>query len=46
MVMAKRNYMIDAGFGLHKKFTVGYLTVLDTGAGPDFVVKSVLPPQL
>ena len=45
MVMAKRNYKCYADFGLGLHFLVKKLTVLDTGAGPNFVRKDELPPK-
>lgn len=46
MVVAKWNYKVYADLGLHTQVMVRYFTVLNTGAGPKFVVKSVLPLQL
>ncbi|CAN8071373.1 unnamed protein product, partial [Agarophyton chilense] len=46
LVMAKRNYKVYADLGLHTQFMVRHLTVLDTGAGPNFIVESLLPPPL
>lgn len=44
--MAKRIYKVFANLALRKRVMVRYLTLLDTVAGPNFVVESVLPPQL
>lgn len=45
-VIAKSNYTAYTYLGLHTQFMVRYLRVPDTGAGPNFVVESVLLPQL
>ena len=45
MVIAKRNYKFYADFGLGLHLLVKKLTVLDTGAGPNFVRKDELPPN-
>ncbi|CAN8068861.1 unnamed protein product [Agarophyton chilense] len=46
MVMAKRNSKVYADLGLSTKFMVRFLTVLDTGTEPNFVVESILPPAV
>lgn len=46
MVTAKRNYKATADLNLTTQFLVQYLTVLNTEAGPNFIIESVLPPQL
>lgn len=42
LVTAKRNYKFYAEVGLPNQYMVGKFSVLDTGAGPKFVVKSLL----
>lgn len=46
LVIAKRNYRVYVELGLLPQFMVIYLTALETGAGPKFIVESALPPQL
>lgn len=41
--MAKRNYKIHANIGLSRRHARRFTTVLDTGAGPSFIRKDVLP---
>ena len=43
MVMAKRNYKCYAELGLHPYLLTRKLTVLDTGAGPNFIREDELP---
>lgn len=38
MVIAKRNYKVYGDLGLYTQFMVHFLTVLDTGAGPNVIV--------
>lgn len=46
MVVANCNYKFYADLGLHNEFMLRYLTVLDTGAGPNFIVESGLPSAI
>jgi len=41
--MAKRNYKIHADIGITRRFTKRFVAVLDTGAGPSFIKRNVLP---
>lgn len=44
LVMANRNYKVYADLGLNTDFIVIFLTVLDTGANPNFVLESFVTP--
>ena len=44
LMMAKRNYKIYADIGLQKQLLAKKVAVLDTGAGPNCVRESDLPP--
>ena len=44
LVMARRNYKVYADVGLNRPLLTRRLTVLDTGAGPNFIRKDELPP--
>lgn len=44
--MAKRNYKVYADLGVSDQYMVRQLSVLDTGAGPNFLVESLIPPHL
>ena len=41
--MAKRNYKVYADLGLNASLQAKKLTILDSGAGPNFIRKSELP---
>ena len=41
--MAKRNYKIHVDFGITGRSTKRFVEVLDTGAGPSFIKRDVLP---
>ena len=43
MLMAKRNYKVYASIGFSTRLVVRKLSVMDTGAGPNFIRKSELP---
>ena len=40
---AKRNYKIHANIGIARRSTNRFVAVLDTGAGPSFIKRDVLP---
>lgn len=44
--MARRNYKFYADLGLHTQLMVRFSTVLEPGAGPNFLVESILSPQV
>ena len=45
MLMAKRNYKVDTFVGLNRNLLTRRISVLDTGAGPNFVQAVDLPPE-
>ena len=45
-VMAKRNYKIHADIGITRRATRKFVAVLDTGAGPSFIRRDVLPDDI
>ena len=44
--MAKRNYKIHADIGITRRATRRFVAVLDTGAGPSFIRRDVLPEDI
>ena len=46
MLLSKRNYKVYADIGYDSTLSVRRLATLDTGAGPSFIRKDQLPPQV
>lgn len=46
MVMAERNYKVFADIGLSSQYMVHNLSILDTGAGSNCTIGSLLPPYI
>ena len=44
--MAKRNYKIHADIGITRRSTKRFVASLDTGAGPSFIKRDVLPNRI
>ena len=44
MTLSRRNYKVYAGLGLTPAILLRQLTILDTGAGSNFVRADTLPP--
>lgn len=44
MVVAKRKYKVFADLGLSPQYMVRHRSILDTGAGPNFIIEYMVPP--
>lgn len=44
--MAKQNIKVFADLGLSQQYMLRHLSIFDTGAGPNFIIESLLLPEI